>query len=145
MIRRIAWIAGLGGAALFAALAAALASDETRIRIPAITALVTFAAVSLAYLGGIEAGLALREQAGRERARAWAMGSSLAAPLAAWGLLWLPTVQWQVGAAIGLFIAVWALDLGLARLGLLAPWFLRLRSVATALVCAALAFALFRS
>jgi hypothetical protein len=63
--------------------------------------------------------------------------------LAAWGVLWLPSTHSQVGAALGLFIAVWGADLWLARHGLVAAWFVDLRTAVTAAVCVILALALY--
>jgi len=143
MVRRLAWIFTLAGAAILAGLTFALLSAETRIRIPAITALVTFAAVVLSYLGGIEAGIALNEERNPEKNRAFALCLSVVPALAAWGVLWLPSTHSQVGAALGLFIAVWGADLWLARHGLVAAWFVDLRTAVTAAVCVILALALY--
>src|SRR4051812_3847459 len=123
MVRRMAWIFAIAGAAIFAGITAALLSGENHIRIPAIAALVTFAAVILSYLGGIEAGLALRDEPGTPGTRALALGLSTLPSLAAWGILWLPSPQRQVGASLALFIAVWCADLWLARHGLVPSWF----------------------
>jgi hypothetical protein len=142
MVRRIAWVFAFTGALVFAGLTLALFSSETRIRIPAITALVTFTAVILSYLGGIEGGLALREETSTERIRAAALCLSIVPALAGWGVLWLPTSRWQVGASIALFAAVWAADLWLARRGLIPSWFVDLRTAVTALACILLGVAL---
>lgn len=83
MVRRLAWVSALAGAAVLAGLALALFSNETRVRIPAITALVTFAAVILSYLGGIEAGIALNEERSTENSRAFAICLSVLPALAA--------------------------------------------------------------
>ena len=143
MVRRIAWMLAIGGALLFAALAAALLSGETRIRIPAIAALVTFAMIILAHLGGIEWGLALRDGAGTDATRAVALVISILPALAAWGIFWLPSPRWQVGAAAILFLAVWGADLWLARQGLLPAWFVDLRTAITAAVAVILGIAFF--
>lgn len=142
MVRRLAWLFAGTGALIFAAITAALLSGQSHIRVPAIAALVTFAAIILSYLGGIEGGLALREEAGNERTRAGALCLSALPALAAWGmLLALPSSQWQVGAAIALLVAVWVADLWLARHGLIPPWFVDLRTAITALACVILAIA----
>jgi hypothetical protein len=120
-----------------------LLSGQSHIRIPAIAALVTFAAVILSYLGGIECGLALQESAGTERTRALGLGLSTIPALAAWGILWAPSPQWQVGAALALFVAVWGADLWLARQGLIASWFVDMRTAVTAAVCVILGVALY--
>jgi hypothetical protein len=143
MVRRLTWLFALAGAAILAGLTLALFSGESRIRIPAITALITLAAVILSYLGGIEGGIALAEERSSEKSRAFALCLSVVPALAAWGILWLPTTQWQVGAALALFIAVWAADLWLARQGLIPAWFVDLRTAVTAAVCVILALALY--
>ena len=143
MVRRVVWIFALAGAAILAGITAMLLSGQTAIRIPAIAALVTFAAVILSFLGGIEAGLALREEAGTESTRTLALGLSAVPALAAWGVFWLPSPHLQVGAALALFIAVWASDLWLARQGLIPSWFVDMRTAVTAAVCVILGVALY--
>jgi hypothetical protein len=143
MVRRLTWLFALAGAAILAGLTLALVSGESRIRIPAITALITLAAVILSYLGGIEGGIALTEERSTEKNRAFAFCLSVVPALAAWGILWLPTTQWQVGAALALFIAVWGADLWLARQGLIAAWFVDLRTAITAAVCVILGLAVY--
>jgi uncharacterized membrane protein len=143
MVRRLTWLFALAGAAILAGLTIALFSGETRIRIPAITALVTFVAVILSYLGGIEAGIALQEERSTEKRRALALCLSVFPALAAWGVLWLPSTQSQVGAALVLFIALWGADLWLARQGLVPAWFVDLRTAVTVAVCLILGLALY--
>jgi hypothetical protein len=143
MVRRIAWASAIAGSLIFAAITAALFPDASHIRIPAITALVTFSAIILSHLGGIENGLALREEASTEAARATALTLSIVPSLAAWGVLWLPTPRWQVGAALALFVAVWIADLWLARHGLIPAWFVDMRTAVTAVVAVILAIAWF--
>jgi hypothetical protein len=141
MVRRIAWATAIAGSVIFAAITVGLFSGQSHIRIPAITALVTFSAIILSHLGGIENGLALREEASTEATRAIALALSIVPSLAAWGVLWLPTPRWQVGAALVLFAAVWAADLWLARHGLIPAWFVDMRTAVTAVVCVILALA----
>jgi hypothetical protein len=143
MVRRIAWWTAIAGSAIFAAITAGLFSDQSHIRIPAITALVTFSAIILSHLGGIENGLALREEASTEATRATALVLSIVPSLAAWGVLWLPTPRWQVGASAGLFAAVWASDLWLSRHGLIPSWFVDMRTAVTVGVLVILAIAWF--
>lgn len=116
---------------------------ESHIRVPAIAALVTFSAIILSYLGGIEGGLALREESGSERTRAIALALSGVPALAGWGVLWLDSPQWQLGSAIGLLAAVWAADLALSRHGLIPSWFVDLRTAVTAVACAILGVAVY--
>lgn len=141
MVRRIAWLFALTGAVILAGLTVLLFSDQSAVRIPAITALVTFAVVILSHIGGIEGGLALREEAGNERTRAIGLGLSVVPALAAWGVLWLPSPRWQVGAAIALFVFAWTADQWLARHGLIPSWFADMRTVVTVAACAILGVA----
>ena len=144
MVRRLAWIFAITGVLIFAGLTVMLFSNQSQVRIPAIAALVTFAAVILSYLGGIEGGLALREEPGTTRSRAIAFGLSTLPSLAAWGVLWLPSPHWQLGASLALFVAVWISDLWLARQGLVPSWFVDLRTAVTAVVAITLGVALYR-
>ena len=143
MVRRLAWLFGGGGALILVALTAALLSSESRVRVPSIAAMVTFCALVLSWLGGIEGGLALREERSDARTRAIAFGIAGLPPLAAWALLlWLPSSRVQLAACIGLFVAVWIADLWLARHGLIPPWFVDMRTAATAIICITLGFAI---
>jgi hypothetical protein len=143
MVRRLAWLFAITGALIFAAITAALFSSQSHIRIPAIAALVTFSAVILSYLGGIEGGLALRDESGTETTRAMAFGLSAVPALAAWGVLWLPSPTYQLGASLILLLGVWVADLSLARRGLIPSWFVDLRTAITAVACAILGVALY--
>lgn len=143
MVRRIVWIFALTGVVILAGITAMLFSSQSHIRIPAIVALVTFAAIILSHLGGVEFGIALREGAGTDRTRAVALGLSAVPALAAWGILWLPSPQWQVGSALALFVAVWGADLWLAHQGLIPSWFVDMRTAVTAAVCVILGVALY--
>jgi hypothetical protein len=145
MVRRIAWFLALAGALPFVAATAALfMSDSAQVRVPAIAALVTYSAVILSFLGGIEWGLALSEGSGTETTRVAALGLSAVPSLAGWAVLWLPSPTWQVGTALGLFIAVWGADQWMASRGLLPTWFIDLRTAISALVASVLAIALFK-
>ena len=145
MVRRLAWFLTLAGVVPFVLATGALfASDASSVRVPAITALVTYSAVILSFLGGIEWGLAIRDDSGNEASRAIALGLSTVSSLAAWAVLWLPSATWQVGAALGLFVTVWVADQWMASRGLLPAWFVDLRTAISALVAAILALALFR-
>ena len=145
MVRRIAWFLAFAGAIPFLLATGALfVSDASSVRVPAITALVTYSAVILSFLAGIEWGLAIRDESGNEVTRAIALGLGTVSSLAAWAVLWLPSPTWQVGAALALFVAAWAADQWMASRGLLPTWFVDLRTVISALVAAILAVALFR-
>ena len=141
MVRRIAWIFALAGALVFAALTVMLFAGDSHVRIPAIAGIVTFGVVVLSYLGGIEGGLALHDQIGTEKTRAVSLCLSTIPSLAAWGVLWLPSPQHQIGASIALFILVWSADLWLAHQGLIPSWFVDMRTAVTFLVCVILGLA----
>jgi hypothetical protein len=141
MVKRIAWIFAIAGGVIFASMTAVLVSGQSHVRIPAIGALVTFAAIILSYLGGIEGGLALHDQVGTEKTRAVSLCLSTIPCLAAWGVLWLQSPQQQIGASIALFILVWSADLWLAHQGLIPPWFVDMRTAITAVVCLILGLA----
>ena len=143
MVQRIVWFLSIVGILIFASATAMLLSSASQVRVPAIAALVTFAAIVLAHLGGVEWGLALREESGNETTRVIALGLASVPTLAAWGLLWLPSPQWQLGAALALFIAVWAADLWLSRHGLLPSWFVDMRTAVTVIVAIILGIALY--
>jgi hypothetical protein len=145
MVRRIAWFLAFAGAIPFLLATGALySSDASSVRVPAITALVTYSAVILSFLGGIEWGLAIRDESGNDATRVAALGLSTVSSLAAWALLWLPSPTWQVGSALALFVAVWVADQWMAGRGLLPTWFVDLRTAVSALVALILAAALFR-
>ncbi|MBK7661153.1 MAG: DUF3429 domain-containing protein [Betaproteobacteria bacterium] len=144
MVRRIAWILAVAGAIPFIVATAALyLSSASSVRVPAIAALVTYAAVILSFLGGIEWGLAIRDETGTESTRVAALGLSVVPSLAAWAVLWIEGSRWQVGAALGIFVVVWAADQWMASKGLLPAWFVDLRTAISALVALVLAAAFF--
>jgi hypothetical protein len=143
MIRRLAWFFTIVGILIFAGITAMLFSSQAQVRVPAIAALVTFAAIVLSHLCGIEWGLALRDESGDEKTRAVALGLASVPSLAAWGLFWLPSPRWQLGAALALFVAVWGADLWLSRHGLLPSWFVDMRTAVTLIVAAILGVALY--
>ena len=143
-IKRIAWILTFAGAIPFVVATAFLFRGESHVRVPAIAALITYSAVILSFLGGIEWGLALREEAGNERTRAIALGLSTIPSLAAWAVLWLPGTTYQVGTALGIFVLAWAADQFLSSRGLLPAWFVDLRTAITGVVAIILGVALWR-
>ena len=144
MVRRIAWFLAIAGALPFIAATAALyASSASSVRVPAIAALVTYCAVILSFLGGIEWGLAIRDETGTESTRVVALGLSAVSSLAAWAVLWMDGPKWQVGSALAIFVAVWGADQWMGRRGVLPAWFIHLRTAISALVPLVLGAALF--
>ncbi|APV51083.1 hypothetical protein BWI17_16165 [Betaproteobacteria bacterium GR16-43] len=143
-IKRIAWILTIAGAIPFAVATAFVFRGESSVRVPAIAALITYSAVILSFLGGIEWGIALREEAGNEFTRAVALGLSTVPSLAAWAVFWLPGTLVQLGTALGVFVFAWAADQYLASRGLLPTWFVDLRTAITGVVAAILGVAIWR-
>lgn len=144
MVRRIAWFLAVAGALPFIAATAALyVSSASSVRVPAIAALVTYSAVILSFLGGIEWGLAIRDETGTESTRVVALGLSVVSSLAAWAVLWMDGPKWQVGSALAIFVAVWGADQWMAGKGLLPAWFIDLRTAISALVALVLGAALY--
>ena len=138
-VRTLAWALTLAGALPFLIATVLLyASDTARIRVPAITALVTYSAVILSFLGGIQWGLALRDDPATENGRAQALGWSVIPSLAAWGVLWLPSSLSQVVGAAFVLLCAWGADVHFSRRGIVPGWFLVLRTTITALVGATL-------
>ena len=148
MVKRVAWLLAFAGAIPFIVTTAALLAEGSHIRVPAIAAQVTYAAVILSFLGGIEWGFAVQESyaaasaRARDRLRAFALVVSVLPSLAGWGVLWLPSPTWQLGASLGLFIFVWLVDLTLSHQGLVPAWFVDLRTAVTAVVAITLGVAL---
>ena len=141
-IKRIAWVLTVAGTLPFIVATVFIFRGEAHVRVPAIAALVTYSAVVLSFLGGIEWGLALREEAGNERSRAVALGLSTVPSLAAWAVLWLPSPTQQLGTALGIFVFAWAADQYLTSRGLLPAWFVDLRTAITGVVAIILGVAL---
>jgi len=143
-IKRIAWILTAAGTIPFIVATAFLFRGEAHVRVPAIAALITYSAVILSFLGGIEWGLALREEAGNEFTRAVALCLSTVPSIAAWAVLWLPSPTQQVGTALVIFVFSWGADQYLTSRGLLPTWFVDLRTAITGVVALILGVALWR-
>jgi hypothetical protein len=142
-VRRLEWVIAFAGALPFALATVALLWGDSHIRVPAIAALVTVSAIALSHLGGIEAGLAINDENATPLTRTIAIALGVVASTAAWGVLWLPSPTWQLATSLGLFVAVWAVDLWLSRHGLVPAWFVDLRTAITALVAVILGIALY--
>jgi len=109
-----------------------------------IVILVTYAAVILSFLGGIQWGIAISVEATAPKSAQRLFILSVVTALLAWGVLWLNNPVQQIGASLVILLAVWGLD-GLLRVQNLIPaWFFRLRSIATAIVGTSLVAALIK-
>ena len=142
-VRRLQWTIAFAGLLPFALATGAMLWGDSHIRVPAIAALVTVSAIAISHLGGIEAGLALREENGTNVTRTLAIAMGVVTSTAAWGVLWLPSPQSQLATSLGIFVAVWAADLWLSRHGLVPAWFVDLRTAVTALIAVILGIALY--
>jgi Protein of unknown function (DUF3429) len=103
----------------------------------AIDTLLTYGAVILSFLGGIQWGLAVRlvDEAPTSANRLFVL--SVLPSLAAWAtLLLLNDPKWQMLAQLGILIAVWAVDGLLALQGVIPGWFFKLRTIITSIVAA---------
>ena len=107
-----------------------------------IVMLVTYVAVVLSFLGGIQWGIALsiHDTAPQSANRLFIL--SIIPALLGWGSLWLNSPSQQLGAGIVVLALAWTLDALLRVRDLLPAWYFRLRGVATLIVGVSLAAAL---
>ncbi len=97
--------------------------------------LITYGAVILSFLGGIQWGLALKmmDTAPKSATRLFAL--SVLPSLLAWGvLMFMINPHMQLIALLGILVGVWAVDGLLAVQQLIPAWFFKLRSLITAIV-----------
>lgn len=134
----------LAGTLPFAASALSLIAGGPLHPTVAIVALVTYAAVILSFLGGIQWGIALsiHETAPQSANRLFAVG--ILPALLGWGVLWLNSPAQQLGAALCVLLAAWVIDALLRVRNLLPAWFFKMRSIATLVAGASLAAALLK-
>jgi hypothetical protein len=143
-MRALAWAMGLVTAVAFAALALAMLASESRIWVPALATLITLIAVQLAFMGGIQSGIAIaRENDGR--AAAWALLLGWVPALGGLLVFWLRTTGMQLACAIALFLVTFAIDAWLVRRQFLPRWFLPVRGLSTLVALAACALGLWRA
>ena len=140
-IQRLAALLTYAGALPFILAALSIAFGPRELQGTAITVLITYAAVILSFLGGVEWGLALQGQAGSEPARKRMLAWSVLPSLAAWGVLWLPSPGLQMVASVMAFAAAAIADVLFERRGLLPGWFMAIRIRITAVVCLTLLLA----
>ena len=135
---RSAWMLTLAGAVPFVAAAAAAFLLPPVHHARLVYAASTYAAVILSFLGGIQWGLGVSLSATAPRSARTLFLVSITVSLAGWCLLFIDLAWLRLTCAAGLFVCVWAID-GLLRLQSLIPaWFVRLRSLAIAIVVSAL-------
>lgn len=103
----------------------------------AIVTLLTYGAVILSFLGGIQWGLAVRlaDEAPTSANRLFVL--SVLPSLAAWAtVLLLNDPKWQLLAQLGILLGVWGVDGLLAVQNIIPGWFFKLRTVVTCIVSA---------
>jgi Protein of unknown function (DUF3429) len=132
----------LAGAVPFVGSAASLWIAPAEYHAQASTALVTYAAVILSFLGGIQWGgaVALTDTAPKSARNIWLL--SVIPSLLAWVMLFIPSVSAKLMVAISLFGFVWIIDALLHVQKLIPHWFFRLRTFITAIVITSLLAAL---
>ncbi len=122
-----AWLGGTGALPfVFAAAAIWLAPEP--VRAFAVSAVVVYAAVILSFLGGLAWGAtaAAATSIPWTRGHARLLVASVVPALVGWGAALLPPVSGLVLMAV-CFVAVLALDRRLSALGIVPPWWLKLR------------------
>jgi Protein of unknown function (DUF3429) len=131
----------LAGAIPFVALAVSLWIAPAAYHDLVANALITYAAVILSFLGGIQWGCAvsLVESAPKSAQTMWLL--SVIPSLLAWAMLFVPGAGASVMVAICLFAFVWIVDALLHLQKLIPKWFFRLRTVITAIVITSLLIA----
>jgi hypothetical protein len=144
MIPKPALLLGLAGLIPFIAAAAVIALRPTypmgAINLPLSgygqMVMLAYGRVILAFMAGVLWGFAARGNAGF-----WAYAASTAPALWVFFASFLPDAREPATLAIG-FAALLALDWSFARAGFAPPWWMRLRSLLTAVVLACLAIAI---
>ncbi len=128
------WL-GSAGVAPFVVSVLALPAVPPKFHGVVLYALLTYAAVALAFLGAVHWGLAMREGvsgSGRQ------MGLSMLPLFAAWGALAAPP-DWAFLILIAGFVSLAVADVLAAKFGLAPSWYPRLRIPLTAVMVASLA------
>ena len=102
-------------------------------------AVTSYAAVILSFLGGIQWGTGLSVAGSAPKSSRNLLILSVVPSILACGILFIDPVSIRIYGAIGLFVAVWAVDALLRLQGLITDWFFRVRSLATGIVVGSLA------
>jgi hypothetical protein len=132
----------LAGALPFIGLSASLWLAPTEYHAKITTALITYAAIILSFLGGIQWGgaVALAETAPKSARTMWLL--SIVPSLLAWLMLFVSGAGTQLLIAITLFTFVWIIDALLHVQKLIPLWFFRFRTLITAIVLGSILAAL---
>ncbi|MBL0123513.1 MAG: DUF3429 domain-containing protein [Betaproteobacteria bacterium] len=142
---RLPHLLGLAGTFPFIAGAATLWFGPSAYAAPALQAIITYAAIILSFLGGIQwgTGVSVSETAPKSARTLFLL--SVVPSLLSWAMLFLDTPAARLIVAIFLFGFVWLIDALLHLQKLIPHWFFRLRSIITPVVIASLTAALMRT
>jgi hypothetical protein len=141
---RLAWILSIAGAVPFVASAAWIMLGPVDQVALATQVLITYSAIILSFLGGIQWGLgvAVSEQAPQSAQSLFLL--SIVPALLGWLMLFIATPSAKVIVAIFLFGFVWVIDALLHLQKLIPAWFLKLRTTVSAIVLASLVAGMLR-
>ena len=141
---RFAVVLSLAGAVPFIAGTVLLWFGPAQNVAPILQAVVTYAAIVLSFLGGIQwgIGVSIRESAPKSAQSLFLL--SVVPSLLAWVMLFIDASGARLIVAIFLFGFVWVIDALLHLQKLVPHWFFRLRSIATPIVIVLLTLALIR-
>ncbi len=126
------------GAIPFVAATAALWFAPAMYRSFAAQVLLTYAAVIVSFLGGVQWGIAISVLDAAPKSARTMFALSVVPSLLAWGMLLLPAARERVFVAIALVAFVWVIDAMLYVQALIPAWFFRLRCIISAVVMASL-------
>ncbi len=141
----LALILSLAGTLPFIAGAATLWFGPAAYAAPALHAIITYAAVILSFLGGIQWGIGVSVSETAPKSAQSLFLLSVVPSLLSWAMLFIDTSAARLIVSIFLFGFVWLID-GLLHLQKLIPnWFFRLRSIITPIVIASLTAVLIRA
>ncbi len=138
--KRMAWLLTLSGTIPFAVLAIVLVfapHDFAQLDLVE-TALVTYGAVILSFIGGIRWGVALTRAEGRSATQVFVL--SVLPALIGWGSVFVDQPMSYIILAIAFFLhGIW--DYGAWCTDVIQEWFVKLRMIETALVIVSLLIA----
>jgi uncharacterized membrane protein YhdT len=141
---RLALTLSLLGALPFIAGAATLWFGPATYAAPILQALITYAAVALSFLGGIQWGIGVSVSETAPMSAQSLFLLSVVPSILGWAMLFIAAPGAQLIVAIFLFSFVWLIDALLHLQKLIPTWFFRLRCIVTPIVIASLAAALVR-
>ena len=141
---RLPFLLGVAGTLPLIACAAILWFGPIAYATPTLQAIVTYAAVILSFLGGIQwgIGVSISETAPKSAQSLFVL--SVVPSLLSWAMLFIDASGARLIVAIFLFGFVWVIDALLHLQKLIPDWFFHLRCIVTPIVIASLTAALIR-